>query len=142
MSVCYKNRVRLCREMMDSIVNAGGVRLNTRTKSYAQKVHPRKIRIDKQCVSFEFELITIRAEISHSHAVARWAGRIGYHQVRIGAESTAESLRDQPEKKEKTAHPTTNNANVTDVEEEAANFPGAYVSLWRAHASRALAIAS
>jgi len=32
-------------------------------------------------------------------------------------------LRDQPEKKEKTAHPTTINANVTDVEEEAANFP-------------------
>ena len=91
---------------------------------------------------FEFELVTVRPEISHSHAVARWAGRIGNHQVRIGAEATAESLRDQPEKKQKTAHPTTNNANVTDVEEEAANFPGAYVSLWRAHASRVLAIAS
>jgi hypothetical protein len=42
--------------------------------------------------------------------------------VPIGVESTAESLRSKPEKKEKTAHPTTDNANVTDVEEEEANF--------------------
>jgi len=41
--------------------------------------------------------------------------------VPIGLESTAESLRSKPEKKEKTAHPTTNNVNVTDMEEEAAN---------------------
>ena len=47
----------------------------------------------------------------------------------MGAESTAESLNSESEKKEKTAHPTTDNANVTDVEEEDAN------SLARASAS-------
>jgi hypothetical protein len=129
MSVCHQNRVRLCRETMDSIVNAGGVRLDASAKAHAQEVHPRKIRIDKQCVSFEFKLITIRAEISHANAVTRLAGNICNHEVPIGVESTGESLRSKPEKKEKTAHPTTNSANVTDVEEEAANFHGAYVSL-------------
>jgi hypothetical protein len=49
--------------------------------------------------------------------------------MRMGAESTAESLSSESEKKEKTAHPTTDNANVTDVEAEAAN------SLARASAS-------
>ena len=49
--------------------------------------------------------------------------------MRMGAESTAESLTSVSEKKEKTAHPTTDNANVTDVEEEDAN------SLARASAS-------
>jgi len=49
--------------------------------------------------------------------------------MRMGAESTAESLSSESEKKEKTAHPTTDNANVTDVEEEDAN------SLARASAS-------
>ena len=47
----------------------------------------------------------------------------------MGAESTAESLSSESEKKQKTAHPTTDNANVTDVEEEDAN------SLARASAS-------
>jgi hypothetical protein len=39
----------------------------------------------------------------------------------MGAESTAESLGSESEKKEKTAHLTTDNANVADVEEEDAN---------------------
>ena len=65
------------REMAQSIVDAGGVWLNARTKCYAQKVHTREVRIDQQGVSFEFELVTVRAEISHAHAVARCAGRIG-----------------------------------------------------------------
>ena len=77
----------------------------------------------------EFELITVRAEIRHAHTVAHCAGRIGNHQIRMGAESTAESLSSESEKKEKTAHPTMDNANVTDVEEEDAN------SLARASAS-------
>ena len=80
-------------------------------------------------MSFEFELVTVRAEVSHANAFARLAGNICNHEVPIGVESTAEGLRSEPEKKEKTAHPTTNNVNVTDVEEEAANFHGAYVSL-------------
>jgi hypothetical protein len=41
--------------------------------------------------------------------------------MRMGAESTAESLSSESEQKEKTAHPTTDNANVMDVEEEDAN---------------------
>jgi hypothetical protein len=44
--------------------------------------------------------------------------------VRIRSESRAESLRGESEKKQKTAHPTTDNANVTDVEGEAASFLG------------------
>src|SRR4030095_11978512 len=104
MSVRHQNGVHLCREMTQSIVDLGGVRLNARTKYYAQKVHAREVRINKQGVSFAFELVTVRAEISPAYAVGRWAGRIGHHQVRIGTESTAESLRDQPEKKKKTAH--------------------------------------
>ena len=77
MSVRHQNRVRFWREMTQSIVDAGRVWLNARTKCYAQKVHAREVRIDKQGVSFEFELVTVRAEISHAHAVARCAGRIG-----------------------------------------------------------------
>ena len=107
--------------MTQSIVDAGGVRLNARTKCYAQKVHAREVRIDQQGVSFEFELVTVRAEISHAHTVARCAGRIGNNQMRIRPSPRAESLRSESEKKEKTAHPTTDNANVTDVEEEDAN---------------------
>ena len=61
------------RQMKQSIVDAGGVWLNARTKCYAQKVHAREVRIDQQGVSFEFELVTVRAEISHAHAVARVA---------------------------------------------------------------------
>ena len=49
--------------------------------------------------------------------------------MRMGGESTAESLCSESEKKENPAHPTTDNANVTDVEEEDAN------SLARASAS-------
>ena len=60
------------------------------------------------------ELITVRAEIRHAHTVARCAGRIGNHQIRMGAESTAESLNTESEKKEKTAHPTMDNADSTD----------------------------
>ena len=49
--------------------------------------------------------------------------------MQMGAESTAESLCSESEKKQKTAHPTTDNANVMDVEEEDA------ISLARASAS-------
>ena len=56
--------------------------------------------------------------------------------MRMGAESTAKSLSSESKKQEKTAHPTTDNANVTDVEEEDAN------SLARASASGGLQAAS
>ena len=69
-------------------------------------------------MSFEFELVTVRAEISHPNAVTRLAGRIGNHQVRIGAESGAKSIRDECQEKQK-AHVTTDNADVTDVEAKA-----------------------
>ena len=80
MSVRHQNRVRFCREMTQSIVDSGGVRLNARTKCYAQKVHAREVRIDKQGVTFEFELVPVRAEISHAHAVARTRGRVADNQ--------------------------------------------------------------
>ena len=118
MSVRHQDRVCPWREMAQSIVDAGSVRLNARTKCYAPKVHAREIRIDKQGVTSEFELVTVRPEISHSHAVARWAGRIGNHQVRIGAESSAKSIRDECQEKQK-AHVTTDNADLTDVEAKA-----------------------
>ena len=89
-----------------------------RTKCEAQNAHAREVRINKQGVPFEFELVTVRPEISHSHAVVRWAGRIGNHQVRIGTESTAESIRDECQEKQK-AHVTTDNADVTYVEAKA-----------------------
>jgi hypothetical protein len=121
MSVRHQNRVGFWRKMTESIVDARCVRLNVRTKRHAQEVNAREVRIDKQGVSFAFELVTVCAEISHAYAVSPLAGRICNHQIPVGVESTAESLRGKPEKKEKTAHPTTNNANVTDVEEQAAN---------------------
>ena len=125
MSVRYQNCIRPAvagREMAQSIVDAGCVWLNARTKCYAQKVHAREVRIDQQGVFFEFELVTVRAEISQTHAVVRTRGRVADNQVRIRSESRAESLRGESEKKQKTAHPTTDNANVTDVEEEASSL--------------------
>jgi hypothetical protein len=41
--------------------------------------------------------------------------------VRIRSQSRTESLRGESEKKQKTAHPTMDTANVTNVEEEDAN---------------------
>jgi len=95
------------RQMKQSIVDAGGVWLNARTKCYAQKVHAREVRIDQQGVSFEFELVTVRAEISHAHTVARCAGRIGQNQPGIWLESPGKCLRRQHQEKKKT-HVITN----------------------------------
>ena len=85
-------------------------------------------------MSFEFELVTVRAEISHAHTIAHCAGRIGHHQMRIRSESRAESLRGESEKKQKTAHPTTDNANVTNVERRF-QISGACVSFWEVQAA-------
>ena len=106
-------------EMAQSIVDAGGVRLNAGTECYAQKTHAREIRIDEQGVITEFELVTVRAEISHAYAAMRSCPRIANNQVRIRSQSRTESLRGESEKKQKTAHPTTDNADVTDVEAKA-----------------------
>ena len=105
--------------MAQSIVDTGRVWLNARTKCHAQKIHAREVRIDQQRVSFEFKLVTVRAEVSHAHAVARRRTRIVHYELRIRSESHAESLRGESEKKQKTAHPTTDNANVTYVEAKA-----------------------
>ncbi len=100
--------VRFWRDMTQSIVDAGRIWLNARTKCHAQKIHAREIRIDQQGVSFEFELVTVRAEISHAHAVARCARRIGQNQPGIWLESTGKCLCGQHQEKKKT-HVTTNN---------------------------------
>ena len=126
MSVRDQNRVSAAiaaREMPQPIINAGGVRLDVRTECYAPQVHAREVGIDKQSVPIEFELVTVRAEISHAYAAAGCTFGIGDHQMRIRAESGTKSLRCKPEENEKTAHRTTNNANVTDVEAEAGSFP-------------------
>ncbi len=126
MSVCYQNRVQLrrslefrdyaaigrdamppkggtpsirLREMAQSVVDAGGVWLNARTKRYAQKIHAREVRIDEQGVSFEFELVTVRAEISHAHAVARRRARIVHYELRVMIESGPKRLRREYEPK-------------------------------------------
>ena len=89
--------------MVQSIVDAGGVWLNARTKCYAQKIHAREVRIDQQGVSFEFELVTVRAEISHAHAVARRRARIVHYELRVMIKSSTKRLRREYEPK-KNAH--------------------------------------
>ncbi len=121
MSVRYQNRVRFWREMTQSIVDAGRVRLNARTKCYAQKVHAREVRIDQQGVSFEFELVTVRAEISHAHAVARRRARIVHYQLRIMIRVQPQKLARRISSQKKNAHATTDNADVTDREAKAAS---------------------
>ena len=101
MSVRHQNRVRFCREMTQSIVDPRGVWLNARTKRNAQKIHAREVRIDKQGVALEFELVTVRAKISHAHTVARCARRIGNNQLRIWRQVHAESLRRKSPRKRK-----------------------------------------
>jgi hypothetical protein len=120
MSVRHQNRVCFWRELAQSIVDARDVRLNPRTKYYAQKVHAREVRIHKQGMASEFELVTARAEISHAHSVARCARRICHNQIGIRAESRAKSIRGECQEKQK-AHVTTDNADVTDVEAKAAS---------------------
>ncbi len=105
MSVSHQNRVHSRREMTHSIRNARNVRLNARTNRNAQKIHAREIRIDQQCVTFEFELVTVCAEISHAHATARTCGRIADNQLSIGTESCAKGLRgESQQKKERAFH--------------------------------------
>ena len=120
MSVRDQNRVCFWRQTAQSIVNTSSIRLNSRTKCYAQEIHAREVRVDKQGVTFEFKLVTVRAEISYAYAVARCAG-VANNQVRIRFESRTEGLRGESEKKQKTAHSTMDTANATNVEEEDAS---------------------
>ena len=83
MSVRHQNRVRFYRDMTQSIVDARGVRLNARTRCYAQKIYAREVRIDKQSVTFELELITVGAQIRHVNTVARTRGRVANNEVRV-----------------------------------------------------------
>ena len=93
MPVRDQDRVRLRRQMSHSFSNARDVRLNARPERDVQKVHPREIRIDKQGVALEFELIAVCAEISHAHPVARTCDRITDNQVRRRTQSRAKGLR-------------------------------------------------
>ena len=72
-------------------------------------------------MSFEFELVTVRAEISHAHTVARRPSRIGDNQVRIRREACPKRVGCESQEEKKTTHPTTDNADATDVEEEDAH---------------------
>ena len=83
--------------MAQSIVSTGGVRLNGRTKCYAQKIHARKVGIDKQGVASGFELVTVCAEKSHTHAVARSCARVAYNELCVRRQSGSETLRGQCE---------------------------------------------
>jgi hypothetical protein len=71
-------------------------------------------------VVLEIELVTASAEISHPHSVARRYARIAHRELSLAIKSTSKHLSRQHEKKNKT-HVTTDNADVTDGEEEDAN---------------------
>src|SRR5258705_12540765 len=103
MSVSHQDRVYLRRQMAHSIRDARNVRLNAGTNRNAHKIHAREIRIDKQCVTFEFELVAVRAEISYAHSVVTRCGRITDNQVSIEAESCTKGLRSECEEKKKRA---------------------------------------
>src|SRR6516165_4020806 len=77
-------------EMKQSIIDARWVWLNVRTKCYVQQVHAREVRIDQQGASSEFELVTVRAEISHAHALVRTRAGIANNQMRVRSESGSE----------------------------------------------------
>jgi len=96
-------------------MDARNIRLNSATKCNAQKIHAREIRIDKQYASFEFELVTVRSEISHAHTVARSRLTIAHCELSVGRQSRSESMRCECQEKQKT-HATTHNADAADVE--------------------------
>ena len=104
MPVRNQNRVCLRREMTHSISNSRNVRLNARASRNAQEIHPREVRIDKQRVAPEFELVTVCAEVGHAHSVARRiCRRITHYQVGVGAESCAKGLGGEAEEKKESA---------------------------------------
>jgi len=103
MAVSNQDRVRFRRQMSHPFSNARVVRLNTRTECDAQKIHPREIRIDKQGVVLDFELVAVCAEVSHAHSVARRRARVVNSQVSIGIQPRAKSLRGESEEKKKRA---------------------------------------
>ena len=78
--------------MAPRIGDARNVRLNAGAQRNAKKIHAREIRIDQQRVPFEFELVAVRAEISHAHTVARRPSRIGDDQVRIRREASPKGV--------------------------------------------------
>lgn len=96
MPVRHQDRVRPATaaggEMKQSIIDARWVWLNVRTKCYVQQVHAREVRIDQQGASSEFELVTVRAEISHAHALVRTRAGIANNQMRVRSESGSEIL--------------------------------------------------
>jgi len=95
-------RMRL-RELTQPIVDTGRVWLNLRTKCDAQKIYAREVRIDEQGVSFEFELVTVGAEISHAHAPTRYSARIVHYELTVMIKSGTKRLSRKYEA-EKNAH--------------------------------------
>src|SRR3954447_1753090 len=95
------------REMAQSIVGARTVWLNTRTKCYAQKIHAREVRINQQSVSFEFELVTVRAQISHTHTAARRRARIVHYELRVMIKSGTKRLSREYEPQKNSRAPRT-----------------------------------
>src|SRR6476646_7769183 len=104
MSVGYQNRVCFWRQMTQSIIDWGRVWLNARIECCAQKVHAREVRIDQEGVSFDFELVTVRAEVSHAYTVARHRTRIVHYKLGVLIESRTKCLR-REYKPKKNAHP-------------------------------------
>ncbi len=87
MSMCHQDRLGAWRELAQSIVDTRSVWSNGRTKRNAQKIHAREVRIDKQSVTFELELITVGAQIRHVNTVARTRGRVANNEVRVKSKS-------------------------------------------------------
>lgn len=111
MSVRNQDRVYLRRETTHSISNSRNIRLNARASRNAQEIHPREVRIDKQRVTPEFELVTVCAEVGDAHSVARACTRITDYQVGVGAESCAKGLGREAEEKKERAFQAFNEAN-------------------------------
>src|SRR6266498_4469236 len=99
MSVSNQDRICLRRQVSHSLSNARDVWLNARIQRDAQKIHTREIRIDKQHMAPELELVAVGAEISHAHSVARCSRGIINNQVSIGNQPRAKSLRGESEEK-------------------------------------------
>src|SRR3954453_17644009 len=107
MSVRHQNGVRFYREMTQSIVDARCVWLNKRAERYAQNIHAREVRINQQSMSFEFELVTIRAKISHTHTAARRRARIVHYELRVLIKSGTKRLSREYEPQKNSRAPRT-----------------------------------
>ena len=83
MAMSHQNRVHSRRKMSHSLCDALSIRLKSLIKRDTQKIHARKIGINEQGVTMEFELVTVCAEVRHAHSVLRHCAGIVCDQLSI-----------------------------------------------------------